>query len=102
MRGIQPFVAEDAGQIVGYADLQPTGYIDHFFVAALRIRQGVGSQLMQHIHTTAAAQRIPQLSADVSITARPFFEKWGFVVMQQQAVTVRGVTMTNFHMQKAL
>lgn len=31
MRGIAPFVAERDGTIIGYADVQPNGYIDHFF-----------------------------------------------------------------------
>ena len=33
MEAINPFVVERDGQIVGYADLQSTGYIDHFFVS---------------------------------------------------------------------
>lgn len=102
MRGLQPFVVEHDGQIVGYADLQHDGYIDHFFVAAASARQGVGSRLMAHIHTNAQAAQIAQLFAEVSITARPFFEKWGFVVQQQQSVDVRGVLLTNFRMQKIL
>jgi putative acetyltransferase len=102
MRGIQPFVAEQDDQIIGYADVQDDGYIDHFFVASDRARQGVGSLLMKHIHTTAMARGIAQLSSDVSITARPFFEKWGFVVLEPQSITVRGVTMTNYRMLKPL
>ncbi len=31
MDTITPFIAEIEGQIVGYADLQPDGFIDHFF-----------------------------------------------------------------------
>ena len=31
MRAIRPFVVEDERRIVGYADLQANGYIDHFF-----------------------------------------------------------------------
>src|SRR5690349_14446064 len=50
MRGINPFVAEAQGVIIGYADLQHDGYIDHFFVAPSVARQGVGSALMQHLH----------------------------------------------------
>lgn len=31
--GLNPFVAELDGEVVGYADLQPNGYMDHFFVS---------------------------------------------------------------------
>ena len=102
MRGIRPFVAIADGTIIGYADLQPDGYIDHFFVSPTVARQGVGSALMRHIHDGAAARGITRLFSDVSLTARPFFERWGFVVERQQSVDVRGVTLSNVKMSKVL
>ncbi len=42
LAGINPFVAEIANVIVGYADVQPNGYIDHFFVKGAFNRQGCG------------------------------------------------------------
>src|SRR5690242_15293661 len=53
LQEIKPFVAERRGLVVAYADVQPTGYIDHFFVSPTAARQGVGSLLMQRIHDTA-------------------------------------------------
>ncbi|MBP6110529.1 MAG: GNAT family N-acetyltransferase, partial [Rhodocyclaceae bacterium] len=38
MRGINPFVAEMDGEIVGYADVQSSGLIDHFFVSGAHPR----------------------------------------------------------------
>jgi putative acetyltransferase len=96
-----PSVAERAGRIVGYADIQADGYIDHFFVAP-PARQGVGSALMQAILDRAAERGIGLLYSNVSITARPFFERWGFVVSAAQQVTVRGVVFDNFRMTKKL
>jgi putative acetyltransferase len=101
MRGIAPFVAERDGTIVGYADVQENGYIDHFFVAGAVVRQGIGSRLMQSIHAKAVASGLESLFSDVSITAKPFFERWGFIVEKQQEVTVRGITLTNFRMRKS-
>ncbi len=98
MQGIQPFVAKRGGHIVGYADVQPEGYIDHFFVIASAARTGVGTLLMRRIHETAVQRGVPLLTSHVSITARPFFEKFGFEVVAPQTVTVRGVAMTNFRM----
>jgi putative acetyltransferase len=100
MRRISPFVAERDGAIVGYADVQGNGYIDHFFVSPAFGRQGVGSSLMRKILDTAAAHGTPSLFADVSVTARPFFEKWGFEVEASQTVSIRGVTLNNFRMRK--
>ncbi len=100
VRSIEPFVAEREGTIIGYADLQPSGYIDHFFVAAEAGRQGVGSQLMVRIHEQAIDFGIDELYSHVSITARPFFEHWGFTVEVEQTVELRGIELTNYVMRK--
>jgi putative acetyltransferase len=97
-----PFVLEEAGAIVGYADLQPSGYVDHFFVHPGWQRRGGGALLMQAIHRKAAALWLARLFADVSLTARPFFETWGFSVIREQVVGVRGAELKNFRMEKAL
>jgi len=102
IRRIRPFVAEVEDAIVGYADLQPDGTIDHFFVAGPAARMGVGSALMARIHEVASARGTASLFAEVSLTARPFFEKWGFAVETRQTVSVRGVPLTNFRMRKPL
>lgn len=102
MRGIQPFVAEDVGQILGFADLQPDGYIDMFFVRPIAGRRGVGRALMQTILATAQARAIPSLYSHVSLTARPFFEKFGFVAGPPQTVWIGDIALTNFPMRKSL
>lgn len=100
MRGIAPFVAEGDGAIVGYADVQTNGYIDHFFVAGGAARQGVGSRLMGHIHSVAVAIGVESLFSDVSLTAKPFFEHWDFEIERQQSLAVRGVSLANLRMRK--
>lgn len=100
----QPFVAQavDGGALAGFADLQATGYIDHFFVAPAFARQGVARLLMSHIHAQAAARGITQLHADVSLTAEPFFAATGFVVHQRQEVVRAGAVLRNARMAKTL
>jgi putative acetyltransferase len=99
MGAMAPLVAECDGVIVGYAALRADGYIDHFFVAP-PARRGVGSALMGAILERAAAQGIAELFSNVSITARPFFERFGFLVEAAQQVTVRGVVFDNFRMRR--
>jgi putative acetyltransferase len=100
MADIAPFVAERDGHVVGYADVQPNGYIDHFFVAGHAGRQGVGTRLMHEIHSRADSSGLTALFADVSITARPFFERWDFAVEQEQRVFVGEISLTNYRMRK--
>lgn len=99
---LKPFVVEVDGNIVAYADLQADGLIDHFFVSPSFSRQGVGSLLMEHINKQAQAQSLDHLFSHVSLTAKPFFEKWGFEVERAQIVTLRGAQLDNFLMYKKL
>ena len=103
MQALQPWVAEaSGGAVAGFADLQPGGYIDMFFVAPAFARQGVASALMAHIHAQAAQQGLSRLWADVSLAAEPFFAARGFAVEERQAVERAGVVLHNARMGKAL
>ena len=101
-RAINPFVAEINGEPVGYADVQESGYIDHFFVSGNYPRQGIGSSLMSAIHNRAALLGIQELSSDVSLTAQPFFSKYGFNIVEHRFPEVRGVVLPNARMRKVL
>lgn len=70
-------------------------YIDLLFVSPEYIRRGVASALFD-----ALVRQLPQgmLTVDASITAKPFFERHGFQVLQQQSVESRGVRFVNYHM----
>lgn len=92
----KPFIAEIDGTIVGFADVQADGYIDHFFCSASAQGQGVGRALMNKL----LAHNYPRFYANVSITARPFFERFGFCVVREQQVVVRGIELTNFLMER--
>jgi putative acetyltransferase len=102
MRAISPFVVEHDGKPVAYADLQPSGYIDHFYVSAPFARQGVGSKLMRRLHEDAAERSIHVLESHVSRTAQPFFQYWGFAIIEARQPVVRGVIVPNALMKKDL
>ena len=91
----RPYVAEIEGAPVGFADLQPSGYIDQFFVDGDCAGQGVGGRLMRHLLNTARTQGLRHLHSHVSLTAQPFFRHFGFVVEQVQYPVVRGVALEN-------
>ena len=102
MRALQPFIVAIQGEIAGYADIQPSGYIDHFFVSGAYPRQGIGTLLMDRIHDEATLLGISELTADVSKTAEPFFLRHGFQVMERRFPIRRGVTLQNALMRKDL
>ena len=101
MQDLAPFVACRDDAILGYADLQPTGYIDHFFVAADAGGQGVGGILMRRLLARAEELGLRELTSHVSLTAQPFFAHFGFEVVQHRVVEVRGVELRNAAMRKA-
>ncbi|RCW63637.1 GNAT family N-acetyltransferase [Pseudorhodoferax soli] len=99
---LDPFVAEIDGEPVGYADLQPSGYIDQFFVSGVHARMGIGQCLMLHIIEEAHRAAIVDLTSDVSLTAEPFFAANGFQVVERRFPVRRGVTLPNALMRKIL
>ncbi|EJL9428359.1 GNAT family N-acetyltransferase, partial [Vibrio cholerae] len=100
MNLLSPFVAEIDGKIVGYSDLQENGLIDHFFCHHEHQGRGVGRQLMEHVLRMGKLQGITRFYSEVSITARPFYERFGFNVTQEQTIEVRGQKLCNFVMEK--
>jgi len=52
------------------------------------------------IEKEAVSCGINELTADVSITAKPFFEKKGYEVLKKQSVERKGVLLTNYRMRK--
>jgi len=69
-------------QLVGFASLAPDGLVDFFFVHKDHQRKGIGNLLIRNIELNAIKQNIKKLYSEVSITARPFFEAMGFMLVK--------------------
>ena len=95
IRDINPFVAELKGELIGYADVQSSGYIDHFFVSGRHPHRGIGSLLMTRILAEAVSIAATVLTSHASRTAQPFFERFGFVVVEQRNPLCRGGVVPN-------
>lgn len=96
--GLEFIVAEDVEkQIVGFASFNNDGYIHSMFVHHLHQGEGIATALLCEIE-----QRLKGLilTSEVSITAKPFFEKAGFRVVKQQSVILNGVELVNYKMTK--
>jgi putative acetyltransferase len=95
-------VAEGGGEVIGFAELEEDGHLDMFYVRKDAVGRGVGSILYRAIEREAREQGIGLIFTEASVTARPFFERWGFRVVRERSVTRRGVELTNFAMEKPL
>jgi putative acetyltransferase len=94
-------VAEADGRPVGFAELEADGHIDRFYVLADHQGIGVGRAMIEAVIAEGWRLGLPRLFTEASITARPFFERFGFVVLAEQTVTVRGVALTNYRMENS-
>ena len=97
---IKPLIALMDNKIVGFTEFEANGHIDCFYVHHEYQRIGIGSSLMNEVFNKANDLNLKRLFADVSITAKPFFESKGFKVVTQQNKDIRGVILTNFAMEK--
>lgn len=90
------------GTAVGFAGLTGTGHIDMLFVAPAHGRRGIATALLRRLSEIAGAQGADELTADVSLTARPFFEANGFRVLAEQHPVRNGVRLVNHRMVREL
>ncbi len=96
------FIAELDGVIAGFSDLEPDGHIDMMYVHADHQGEGVATALLAHIEDKGRQACLSRLYSEISLTARRFFLRRGFVVIARQEVPIRGQILTNFRMEKQL
>jgi len=96
------YIAVEAEEIVGFAELEASGHIGCFYCHKDYQRRGVGTRLYQTIEAKAVELGIVRIYTEASITARAFFKSRGFAVVKEQQVSVRGQKFTNFAMEKNL
>ena len=95
-------VATIGGELAGFSDVSPDGYVDMMFVSPCYQRHGVARQLLAHVEAQARSEGTPTLSADAGITARPFFERHRFTIKAEQHPAKAGVELSNYKMRKEL
>ncbi|PIF32724.1 putative acetyltransferase [Flavobacterium sp. 9] len=89
-------------QIVGFGTLKDGNYIDFFYIHKDFQRQGIADKILAELELEAQKQHSKIITSDISITAKPFFEKKGFVVKAQQKNIRLGVELINYKMEKHL
>lgn len=109
-------VAIEDGQIVGFGDMDDTGYLDRLYVHADYQRKGIASAICDRLERKRLEQDrqeqdwmeqkeaeqtgAKKITTHASITARPFFEKRGYRVVKEQQVNRQGIYLTNYVMEK--
>ncbi|MCW1249730.1 GNAT family N-acetyltransferase [Acaricomes phytoseiuli] len=89
-------------EIRGFGQLIDTGHIEMMFVHPEYTRRGVASALLGTLESAARQAGYAELTSDVSLTAREFFERHDFAVIAEQQPVFSGVRLRNFLMVKTL
>ncbi|QLH37504.1 MAG: GNAT family N-acetyltransferase [Parachlamydiaceae bacterium] len=90
------------GQVVGFGDITSGGYLDRLYVHKNFQRCGVASQLLKAMESKAQNLHVIEITADVSITAKPFFLAKGFQTKEQQTTFIENTPFLNFKMSKKI
>ena len=102
MSGRHTLVADEGGEVVGFAELEESGHLDMLYCRADAVGRGVGSLLLAAVEGKARNLGLARISTEASITARPFFGRRWFAVLRRNTVWQEGIALTNFSMQKVL
>ncbi|HKX06870.1 MAG TPA: GNAT family N-acetyltransferase [Stellaceae bacterium] len=94
------WVGADGDRAVGFASLEPDGHLDMLYVHAELQGRGIATKLLARVEASARARGLARPFTEASITARPFLERRGFAVIQEQIVVRRGQELANFRMDR--
>lgn len=98
---IEVRVADRGGDVAGFIGFEGDGHIDLLFTSPSHVGSGVASALYRSAEAELVGLGVSELFAEVSLAARPFFERQGFRVAGEEVVTRRGARFVRFEMRKA-
>ena len=90
-------VAVSNNEIVGFGDIDKSGYLDRLYVHKDFQKQGIASAICDELENSVKENHIV---THASITAKPFFQNRGYCVIREQKVIRQGISLTNYVMKK--
>ena len=90
------------GRVIGFSSMNAAGHLHSMFVHKDWQGKGVATLLLSEVEKMAREYGAHKISVEVSITARPFFEKRGYKVLKEQKAKANRLWLTNYVMEKAL
>lgn len=92
-------VAVENNEIIGFGDIDYSGYLDRLYVHCNYQRRGIATAICNQLEKSIDTKVI---TTQASITAKPFFEKRGYRVIKEQQVERNGILLINYIMEKKL
>lgn len=101
--------------IIGFGDMDDTGYLDRLYVHKDYQERGVATAICDRLeedfclsrgrllqNSAVQKRKNDTFTTHASITARPFFEKRGYTVVKAQQVVRKGISIRNYIMRKRI
>lgn len=89
-------IAETDGRIVGFGDIDKTGYLDRLYIHRDFQRQGIAAAICAELERSISG---PKIVTHASVTAKGFFKKRGYRDITEQQVERRSILLTNYVME---
>lgn len=89
-------VAVENGIIVGFGDIDTTGYFDRLYIHKNNQRKGIATAICDQLESKVQGKIVTH----ASVTAKPFFEKRRYKVLKEQQVVRKEIFLKNYVMEK--
>ena len=88
--------------VTGFGSMTKEGFLDILYIHKDYQGKGLASALVDELFANASKNNLSIVTSDVSITAKPFFERKGFTVVTPQRKMVGEMEFLNYKMGKKL
>jgi putative acetyltransferase len=93
---------DDDDRPIAFGDVEADGHINMLYCAPEAAGTGIASALYERIEQEMRRRRVRRAHVEASEAARRFFLKMGFAVVARRELSIGGVPIHNYAMQKAL
>ena len=93
---------DEQGKMAGFSSMNIERYLHSMFVHKDMQGRGVATLLLSEVEKMGKAYGVDEITSEVSLTAKPFFEQKGYKVVKSQKCRANQLELTNFVMCKQI
>lgn len=90
------------GSPVAFGQRNPADHLAYLYCHSAHARRGHASAILLRLESYALADRVSILQVEASWVARPFFERFGYRVIEEERPVRHGLELLRFKMKKEL